>query len=103
LGLGVGPGCNAPAIEQRWESPAGPASEDVNTARSETTPAGPATSQPSPADTPIAVVNGQVISRGQFMNLLVASHGLRILEYLIHLNTARQRAAQPGNGLRRWG
>jgi len=47
----------------------------------------------SEPDEILAYINGQPITRAEVVDLLVASHGLGILEHLILLNAARQRAA----------
>lgn len=44
----------------------------------------------------IALVNGTAISRSAWVNLLIESHGLRVLDGLILLNAAKQRATQMG-------
>lgn len=113
-------GCATPGqpagspVEQVWEAPApsmAPAPiEEPATAR-QSQPEGPAeatapTDAPAGARTPaipdpiasppIALVNGQPISRAELTDMLIASHGIGVLDQLILLTAARQRAAEMG-------
>ncbi len=45
---------------------------------------------------PIAVVNGEVIDRSRFVDLLIETQGLRLLEEMILLKTAERRSAEMG-------
>lgn len=104
VGLAAGVGCTEPAgpqatpVQQRWEAPRAepsvpPVARDPETQSEVRDPGTPSS---APAGSPIAMVNGRPIARDRFMALLVECHGLRVLECLVHLEAARQRAAEMG-------
>jgi len=94
-------------VDRLWELPAAPAAatpdatvEDETVAvsvgedgaaQASTAPAG----GPS-AGVPVALVNGAPISRRELIGLLVDCHGINLLEQLILLTAARQRAEELG-------
>lgn len=94
-------------IEQVWERPAAPSPQtggvgaaDAAPVRANAADAGqPAESRPADpevADEAVALVNGSPITRRQMVETLMATHGLSLMEQLILLTAARQRAAQMG-------
>lgn len=89
-------------VERVWESPAAPPAADGRAGHDVPSTA---TTQPARADASesaetarpaeiIAVVNGSPIWRSDMVETLLESHGLRLLEELILLTAARQRAAE---------
>lgn len=56
----------------------------------------PADVAPGTTDRPIAFVNGKPIGREQLVEMLIDSHGMAVLEQLILLSAARQKAASMG-------
>jgi len=85
-GCGPSPGAEPPPVSQIWQERQG---------RSSVEPAEPL--PPSAADSkPIAMVNGQPIGRDLFFRLLLAGRGAEVLEGLIVLDLARQRAEAEG-------
>ena len=110
VGLTLAAGCvqqDKPAgtpLEQAWEKPAAP---PVPAEAGKTTPeplatqpAGVAAVEPAgapeSADPIVAVVNGRPIPRARLVGMLVETHGLPLLEQMILLTAAEQRAAEMG-------
>ncbi len=95
------------SVDRLWELPASPAPAASDTtmdeeaatvsvgedgaAQASTAPAG----GPS-AGVPVALVNGTPITRRELIGLLVECHGINLLEQLILLTAARQRAEELG-------
>ncbi len=92
------PGCVKPVpgpvgqVADAWESP--PPAEQVLILRPASP--GPAPRSPSLPDRPIAAVNGAEISREEFVQLLLEGHALPLLEAMVILQAARQRAESLG-------
>lgn len=87
-------------VEQAWESPPPPVTAVTPLPVADVPPASmpahdPAESAPPPPE-PVAVVNGRAIDRDQFMTMLVEAHGLRLLEQMVLLAAAQQRAESLG-------
>jgi parvulin-like peptidyl-prolyl isomerase len=84
----------------------GPAVQSVSTAWESPQPAQqpgkpgqePVAAQPTtpPEQQVIATVNGQAITREQFLHVLVASHGLAVLQQMMALELARQETTKRG-------
>jgi parvulin-like peptidyl-prolyl isomerase len=89
----------ASPITDIWEAPKPPAPAPAELERTPTAATEPAPGLeplPSPPDQIIAVVNGTPITRSSLVEQLIESHGLGLLEQMILLTAARQRAAQLG-------
>lgn len=107
---------NQPAgtpIEQAWEAPPAPASDPTaRPAHASDSTASPAastllaeapttrpegsSSEPPPAEAILAVVNGKPLAREAIVGMLIESHGLSLLEHMILLTVAQERAARMG-------
>ena len=107
--VGVSVGCTQQAepagtpLDRAWESPAGASAASPAVAA----PARPASAggretasrpalQPSafaPPEDALALVNGEPISRSRFVNLLMECQGLSMIESLVLLTAAKQKAA----------
>lgn len=89
------------SVAQAWEKPANTGTEAESAVSPTALATEPVTgaSQGAPTAAPdpiIAVVNGQPIERGRLITLLVETHGLPVLEQLILLMAAEQRASELG-------
>lgn len=89
-----------PSVMTAWETlptPKQPATPPTALAAPTTSPSASASpSAEPPAETIIAQVYGKPIYRAQLTELLIHSHGLQVLEQLILLELARQRATGLG-------
>jgi len=93
---------SATPIERAWEAPAKSPQPDQPAVGkpAPTAPTKPASPPPAtqsaaavPADDLLALVNGQPIRRSTVVNLVMECHGLSMLENLILLTAAKQKAA----------
>ncbi|NLX13144.1 MAG: hypothetical protein GXY44_05730 [Phycisphaerales bacterium] len=85
-----------PSVFTAWETPAPnetPSAAPKPTGDALSSQPATATDHEPPADAIVAKVGGKPIYRSQLTELLIHSHGLKILEQLILLQLARQRAA----------
>jgi parvulin-like peptidyl-prolyl isomerase len=96
-------------VERVWESPppaqlaeeepapvaVAPAATSIDPGVTATQPVYAAAPEDVPAQTaaPVAVVNGESIDQARLVDMLMESHGLAVLEQLILLTAARQKAA----------
>jgi parvulin-like peptidyl-prolyl isomerase len=84
-------------VSNVWEAPVPPPAPAHSSAMGAPVVESQPADGPSPfSDTVLAVVNGIPISRSQIVPLLIESHGLSLLEEMILLTAAKQKAAQMG-------
>ncbi len=99
-GCATEPKSTGTPIETVWESPAtkpapappaAAAEQPASASQPASETAAPAFADPAEV---IARVNGRAIARGELAEMLIDSHGLSVLEQLVLLTAARQRAAE---------
>lgn len=100
----------ASPIERAWESPAPVAMADRQPAQPEPPPGETAVERNSPSASAVAatrpqdaaeprspavaIVNGEPIERARLVDMLIDGHGINVLEHLILLTAAKQKAEQ---------